>query len=57
MSAYSEALKLLSRRELTASEVHWTETDQDSAGNDVRVHRQEAILTAAQARDWRSGSE
>ena len=33
--------------------IHWTETDQDSAGNDVRVHRQERDLIASFGRTWR----
>ncbi len=37
----------------SASDTHWTETDQDSSGNDVRVHRQEVDASVSFGRTWR----
>jgi hypothetical protein len=39
---------------LAGDVLHWTETDKDSLGNDVRVHRQERDAQASFGRTWRS---
>jgi hypothetical protein len=52
-ASYGNAMLAPWIAQASISEVHWTETDQDGAGNDVRVHRRERDATLSFGRTWR----